>query len=244
MRYNNRMAYRAFRKGNYVHVLKRGGRRQPIVADDHDRWRFVKLLRYFNTSYRHSNWERSVEAAGSRGYHMPWPNNWPDQDALVDIQAFCLLDNHFHLLVKVKGKRGVSTFIERVCKSMSTHYNRRHGGGGSLFGGPYKSRVVYSDKYLRHLIPYIVFKNTLELHSEGLNFGHSNFSDAYKWVMQHDFSNANDFIADDDSTAVTNLDELMLNYFASEVEFKKAARECLQRNRLSPGSQQLLLEKF
>jgi|688.fasta_scaffold298419_2 putative transposase len=93
----------------------------------------------------------------------------------VDTFAFCLLGNHFHLLIRVKTyqeidkltdlkllpkpKGSVGLFISRLLGNiMNSHaqmFNRATDRTGGLFESPFRRKPVESLMYLTHLIKYI-----------------------------------------------------------------------------------------
>src|SRR3954466_5129667 len=97
--------------GSYIHVFNRGTKRMNIVRDEDDRWRFLKLVRYLNDANVPRNWERDIGPDLIRaGFDRP--DHWPARDPYVSILAFCLMDNHFHLLVREQKEGGLSKFMQ------------------------------------------------------------------------------------------------------------------------------------
>lgn len=84
---------------------------------------------------------------------------------LVETYAFCLLPNHFHLLIRVKDFLEVSPFekvkplphqaFQRFFTSYAMAINKQQGRTGSLFQKPFKRLKVNSTKYLANLVFYI-----------------------------------------------------------------------------------------
>jgi REP element-mobilizing transposase RayT len=72
----------------------------------------------------------------------------------VLLHAFCLMDNHFHLLIETTGKP-----LNRVMRSLLTacarNFNRRHGRVGHLFQGRYKASLCEKESYRLELLRYI-----------------------------------------------------------------------------------------
>jgi putative transposase len=69
--------------------------------------------------------------------------------------AYCLLPNHYHLLVRQDGDHPAGLLPQRVFNSYSKAYNRRYDHSGTLFEGPYRSAGVGEEGYLLHLCRYI-----------------------------------------------------------------------------------------
>ncbi len=77
------------------------------------------------------------------------------QPELVEIIAYCLNPNHFHLILKQIEDDGISKFIKKVCGGYSWYFNKRYDRSGSLFQGPFKAVHINSDEYLLYLSAYV-----------------------------------------------------------------------------------------
>jgi len=108
----------------YYHVTCRGNARQEIYADDRDRSVFLKLL------------ARSAEI-----YQ-------------VEVLAYVLMANHFHLLVKTPGAN-LQEFMRHFNISYTSHFNRGHKRTGHLYQGRYKAFLIDADSYLQEVSRYI-----------------------------------------------------------------------------------------
>ena len=69
--------------------------------------------------------------------------------------AYCLLPNHYHLLIRQDGAHPAGLLPQRVFNSYSKAYNKRYGHSGTLFEGNYRAAAVEEDTYLSHLCRYI-----------------------------------------------------------------------------------------
>lgn len=176
-----------------VHVVQRGARQANIVRDDSDRWRFLRLMRYLNDESVPRNWERDVTnehiCAGFKR-----PESWVKQQPYVSILAYCLMDNHFHILMRESLQDGIPRFMQRLCTSMATHFNIKYSESGSLFQGPYKARVVSDDIHLQYLAAYIQVKNPFEKFPRGMREAARNFDEAFDWTRNDPFNSLADFI--------------------------------------------------
>ena len=72
----------------------------------------------------------------------------------VKIIAFCLMSNHYHLLVHTP-RGNLSRFMRHVAGVYTQRFNRLHKKDGPLFRGRYKAILVQEDEYLTHLVRYI-----------------------------------------------------------------------------------------
>jgi REP element-mobilizing transposase RayT len=112
--------------GAIYHVMNRGDRREPIFKDDADRERFLVTL---------------GEACLKTGWQ---------------VHAYCLMANHFHLVVETPQANlvpGMKWFLG----TYTSRFNRRHKLCGHLFSGRYKSLIVdgRGNGYLRTVCEYV-----------------------------------------------------------------------------------------
>ena len=76
------------------------------------------------------------------------------EEGAVDIYAWALMSNHFHLLLKTKN-RPLSSSMRKLLTGYVVNFNRRHKRYGHLFQNRYKSIVCQEDAYLMELVRYI-----------------------------------------------------------------------------------------
>lgn len=176
-----------FGVGSYIHVFNRGTKRMDIVRDDGDRWRFLKLVRYLNDENVPRNWERDISPGDIRA-GFARPKHWPIPKPYVSILAYCLMDNHYHFLLRENIEGGTSKFMHRLGTSMSKYFNEKYGEKGTLFEGPYKTRTVANDRHLQYLQAYIHVKNPLEKYPGGTSRALRDFDAAYEWAAQYEFA--------------------------------------------------------
>lgn len=210
--------------GSYVHVIKRGTRGLEIVRNENDRWRFLKLLFYLNNdNYRNEKWEN--ELFKSKIPLFEWPNSWPKREKLVEVAAYTLMPNHFHLLLRELKENGVSVFMQGLCGSMTLYFNEKYNERGSLFQGIYKKRLVDTDEYLRHIAIYIMVKNSFELYPGGLDKAIRNFDRAWEKSLNYNFSSLADYGSNRKSSIV---DKGLLNdLFPTPKKFKEFAKDTM-----------------
>lgn len=196
------MRVEPFAVGDYLHVLKRGGRGMEITKDYFDKTRFLHILYYMNDEYLDENWVKIIY--GDHGYgsrttvnstvNFERPPEWPERKPIVKILCYTLMPNHLHLLLKEILPGGVSKFMQKIGMSMTNHFNEKYKNKGSIFQGGYKSKTIKEDKYLRYLSSYIMVKNTFELYpEEGLIGARKNFNKAWEWAKNFEFSSLGEY---------------------------------------------------
>jgi len=212
-----------FETGSIVHVIKRGARGMEIVRDESDRWRFVKMLYFLNDKNHSENWERDIGSI-KKGLHFERPKDWPERDTLVNVLSYCLMPNHFHLILEEKEEGGIPKFIKSFCGSMALYFNKKYKEKGSLFQGPYKARVIDSDYYLELVNIYVNVKNPLELYKGGLKNAIKNFDMSYRWAEGYDFCSLGDYSGKRKNSPIITKHEL---YRYTPAQYKKLSREYL-----------------
>ncbi len=124
-----------FIENGYYHLYNRGVEKRTIFKDKQD---YAVFLHYIQK------------------YLDPNPGSDPKSLAKeVDLIAFCLMPNHFHLQVKQKTKHGITKLIRAVCTSYTMYFNKKYDRVGTLFQGKYKAALILDDPYLIHLSRYI-----------------------------------------------------------------------------------------
>ena len=72
-----------------------------------------------------------------------------------EIQAYCLMTNHVHLLMKEKQMGDISVIMKKILTKYAMYFNRKYKRSGALIGSRYKSKAVEADEYFIPLIVYI-----------------------------------------------------------------------------------------
>lgn len=208
--------------GSIVHVLKRGARGLPITKDVADQLRFLKLLYFLNDEYANDDWEYNTRRLSD----LTRPASWPTRLPLVGIYAWVLMPNHFHLILEEIQPGGVAKFMQKICGSMTMHFNLKYGEKGSIFQGPYKLKTVTSDRYFTHLAPYVMVKNTFELYPGGLQKALQEFNKAWKWASEeYPYSSLPEYAG---KRRTPIIDSQAFKMFDSLSQFKTLARDMIR----------------
>jgi len=134
-----------FTPGEFYHVYNRGVDKRDIYMDEDDKRRFQKLL-YLCNGILPTNL-RELPKGELFGIDVG--------AKLVEIGAYCLMTNHFHILIKEIREGGISTFMLRLGTAHSMYINAKYKRKGSLFEGPFQARHALTDRYLKYLFAYI-----------------------------------------------------------------------------------------
>lgn len=140
----------------YYHVYNRGVEKRTIFQESHDYYRFLETINF----YRLHPTPRKLSTHLRFG-SPPIPTHFT-QNELVRIICFCLMPNHFHLLIQQIKDGGISEFIRRLSDSYTRFFNTKYGRVGALLQGKFKAKLVEKDEYLLQLSKYI-HRNPLTL---------------------------------------------------------------------------------
>ena len=135
-----------FIPNEYYHVYNRGVDKRKIFFSDGD-WKYFQRLLYIrNDAEGHIRPER-VKNLTLQEIQIDRP--------LVHIQAYCLMPNHFHLLLSEIEEGGISTYMRRLLTSYSMYMNKKYNRTGPLMCRPFRAKHINSDAYMRWVISYI-----------------------------------------------------------------------------------------
>lgn len=212
-----------FAVDSYVHIVKRGTRGLPIVRDDIDRFRFIQMLTHFNDTFSSLHWYRDLEDANLHNSFIR-PEHWPEQERLVNIIAFCLVENHFHLILQEIIEGGIARFMQKLGIGMTKRYNKRYEENGSLFQEAYRAKTINDDRYFRYVSVYVHLKNALDMYPGGQKSACDNFDTAYDWACAYPYSSMGDYAGNFDRPI---LDTRFLSSLFTQIEYKEFARDVI-----------------
>ncbi|OGN12866.1 MAG: hypothetical protein A3C71_01035 [Candidatus Yanofskybacteria bacterium RIFCSPHIGHO2_02_FULL_43_15c] len=133
-----------FSPGEFYHIYNRGTEKRNIFLRKGDYRRFLLLLYHCNNT---SNVVLRLEEQ-----HF---NTESHKEPLVDIYSYCLMPNHFHLLIGEKIEGGISRFMQKLSIGYTMYFNKLRERSGALFQGKFKATHADNDRYLKYLISYI-----------------------------------------------------------------------------------------
>ena len=221
------MRERKFTVGNFVHIYNRGNRKQAIVKEACDKWRFLRMLYYFNTSISITNPFRNLERKLRFGQQtrLVWSKHWLLQKPIVKIIVFALMDNHFHLILKEIIEGGITLFMQKVGVGMTLYFNKKYRETGRLFQGPYKSKVVNNDDYLKYLSVYIQVKNPFELYPQGFEAAVENFNSAFEWAVNYPYCSLADYVGEQNSPIIDK--DILGKIFPASEKYKMFSKDSI-----------------
>jgi len=216
-----------FVTGNFVHIYNRGNKKSAIFKDENDYWRFLKMLFYFNDSYMPKNILREVDFIIKMGKcsNFERPETWALRKPLVKILSYCLMPNHFHLLLQEINFGGISNFMHRIGTAQTNYFNLKYKEDGRLFQGTYKSKIVDDIRYLQYLDCYIQVLNPFELFKGGIENSLKQFEQAFQAAIDYPFSSLGESFGVRKMNIVDRGD--FKNMFSGIENYKKFSQDAL-----------------
>ncbi len=173
-----------YETGKYYHVYNRGAHKQKIFLNP-ENYRFcLQLFQKYSSQYH------------------------------ISILAYCLMPNHYHLLLKQNEFGSISKFIQVVFNSYSQSFNKVTGHSGTLFQGRCKGIEVDTEEYLVHLCRYIHHNPvTAKLTLNPLEWPHSDYRE---WI----------------EPTMSDQEKLLVRkkYFTSSADYEKFVAEYKDEN--------------
>lgn len=215
-----------FMPNGIYHVYNRGIEKRNIFLDDADHFRFIHCLWEFNdvnpAPYNMSRYNIK-ERLDVRGLTS---NNSNNKKKLVEVLAFCLMPNHFHLLLKETIEGGTSQFMRKIGTGYVMYFNKRRDRVGGLFQGSFKAVTVERDEQLMHLSRYIHL-NPTKIIGTARNISEITKDDwlkVMKNLNQYRWSSYLDYIGKQNFPSVIS-EEVLKGYFKNQGDYKKFVEE-------------------
>lgn len=164
--------------GEYYHICNRAVNKQIIFHDTRDYFRFLFLILYFQSPIVFRQTGRLVKE-----FVLSSALDIKDEvvkKRTVELVAFCIMPNHFHLVVKELEEGAIAAYMQRVLTAYSKYYNTKYEKSGHVFQGPYRAIHISNDNQLKYLSAYI-HRNPREL------AGWRNKEDKYRWSSYQDY---------------------------------------------------------
>lgn len=185
-----------FVNGHFYHIYNRGSEKRSIFENQRDYQRFLKTLKYYQ-----------IEGPKPRFSKFPslTVTKLDNSNRLVEIIAYCLIPNHFHLLLKQVRDNGITEFLSKLSNSYTKYFNTKHSRVGHLFQGEFKAVIIERDEQLVHVSRYIHLNPIIAALTKNLEF--------YRWSSYPEYigTNSNGFCLKDE----------VLGYFKNNQDYQQ-----------------------
>jgi len=163
----SRNVVKTYVKDGYYHIYNRGVEKRRIFKSSQDYKVFLKYLKeYLTPPPKPEDLKTIFTLQGATFKGIPrQPKNYTKK---IELLAFCLMPNHFHLLIKQTSEDDMKDFMRSLATRYSMYFNKKYKRVGKLFQGHYKAVLINDEAYLLHLSRYI-HSNPGEYSSDLLN---------------------------------------------------------------------------
>jgi len=165
--------YKEFSAGEIFHIFNRGNNKEKIFLDEQDYRAFIfRLGLVLGFDQKEFENEPLLQFPHSR-IRINSKRN------LFKLHAFCLMPNHFHLLIEQISDVPISNFILKLCTSYSMYFNKKYKRVGNVFQDCFKSVLVKSN-------PQLMW-NSAYIHMNPVEANIVNNPEDYMWSSYCDF---------------------------------------------------------
>lgn len=190
-----------FVDGEYYHIYNRGNSKQKIFLDDEDYDHFIKCLFICNT-YRNFKFRDNIIDINIDAF------DFKRGETLVDIGAWVLMPNHFHIYLTISkpknhshmsdmweknGRNKITEFMRKLSTAYAKYFNAKYERTGSLFEGAFKAVHIETDIQCKYLFSYIHLNPLKLINSKWKDDGvrdvleAKRFLEKYKWSSYLDY---------------------------------------------------------
>ncbi len=203
--------------------------------DDNDYLRFIHDLFEFN----------NLEPVNNLTYFFRHPKDvgrpYIKRKLLVGVLAFCLMPNHYHLLLYPLIKEGIPLFMKKMNGGYAKYFNGRYKRSGTLFESRYKAVLIKDYAHFVH-IPYYIHLNPLDLITpEWRERKIGNYKKAMEFLNSYRWSSHLDYLGRKNFPAVTQRD-FLLEFFGGESEYKRSIQGWLKDLEIRDLTKEFILE--
>ncbi len=151
---------KAYGADQYYHIYNRGSNKNDIFKEPNDYYYFLSL-------FKRSLSDESESDSKGRVFKK--------YDEEVELVAFCLMPNHFHLLCYLKEPEGIIHLMRSVMTAYTMYFNKKYHHSGKLYDGAFLASRITTDIYLWQVSRYIHL-NPIDLGYDFMKYDYSSAS--------------------------------------------------------------------
>jgi len=205
------------------HVINRGVDKRTVVQDEEDCVRFIHDLFVMND-------KNEILHSGLAGRYVEGSRN-----LLVHIHAFCLMPNHYHILLSSAIKDGIPQFMKKLNMGYAKYFNEKYERSGALWQGKYKKKLIEKDAHFLY-IPYYIHLNALDLSMPEWRDGKvKNISKALNKLREYRWSSHLDYLGEPNFPSITER-EFLASTIGTSARYEKEIRNIISRSDIASDS--------
>lgn len=145
---------RRFDPNYFYHIYNCGVEKRTIFLDEKDYQRFLETLSYYLYDQKLSYAQfKNLPLEEQGRYYLLHPRTTGKQR--VKLLAYCLMPNHFHLLLKPARKNGATVLVADLANSYTKYFNVKNQRLGNLLQGTFKAKEIDNEESLLQVSRYI-----------------------------------------------------------------------------------------
>lgn len=212
-----------FTEGEYFHVYNRGTNKMQIFLNEYDHSRFQMLL--YTANSKDTIKFSDIDSDPYRVWEIK------RGETLVDIGAYTLMPNHFHILIRSKNEKDTALFLQRILLSYSKYFNYKNERTGSLFQGKSKAEHLTNDLYLKYIYSYIHLNMVKLIQPDWKEVGIKNIEKVKKSLNDYRYSSFIDYNGTERPESKILNRDVFPNYFEETDDFTKEIETFLNYNK-------------
>lgn len=136
----------------YYHIYNRGVEKRNIFLDRQDYLTFLNILK------------TALSKSPEQGLTLQRGRKRQNFFEKINLLSYCLMPNHFHLLIRQLKPTSISDFMRSVCTAYGMYFNKKYKRVGPLFQGVFKAVDIRDEDYLLWVSRYI-HRNPSDFHT-------------------------------------------------------------------------------
>ena len=217
----------AFATDEFYHLYNRGTEKRNIFSTKAEYERFLILLYVANSTLPFHLDDILKHISRGSTSRLSVLDEFDRGETLTEISAYCLMPNHFHLLVRGRKDGDISKFMQKLSTGYTMYFNTSHNRTGSLFQGKFKATHITNDRYLAYLVSYIHLNPIKLIEPKWKETGITNRTDALHYLEKYQYSSFIDYLGKTRVQSKIINKSVLPAYCESALQYKHAVQEWL-----------------
>ena len=176
-----------FQIDEWYHCYTRGVEKRETFKSASDYERFLSLIYLANN-------DEKITLFNQERHGLSDALKIERKSSIITVGAYCLMSNHYHLILREDTKGGISKFMHKVGTGYTMYFNAKNKRVGNLFVKPFRAKHLADDNYFQRVIHY-VHLNPSELFEPGWKEGKiQNFVSLEKHLRSYPYSSLNNYL--------------------------------------------------
>jgi putative transposase len=206
----------------FYHVYNRGTDHRIIFQDEQDYKRFIIMLYLCNSTS-----SINLRDYFDEGKTLVDMFEVQQGERIVDIGGYCLMPNHFHLILHERMERGISLFMQKISTGYTMYFNKINKRTGGLFQGKFQAKHADTDEYLKYLFAYVHLNPVKLIDLKWKDKGISDLQKAKEYLETYRYSSYHDFLGKKRTERKILNTNVFPKYFTTERDFEEYIHDWL-----------------